>query len=179
MHFHAYCLAGDIKSVRRCLDEGYDFAFLYEWEAALQNACEGGNIEIVELIINKGAHDWDMALFCACRGGHVPVIDLLITKGASQWNWGLRGACHAKRLDIIKMMILKGANNLIWSFLQFKSTQFELLSHGVTRDQLRSIPNIQSFFTELDVLNDMIKQELSAVISVTALIPLCMQYACL
>ena len=76
----------------------------------LARACRGGNMDIVKLMIEKGANHWNWGLRCACRGGHMDIVKLMIEKGADDWNWGLWGACEGGHMDIVKLMIEKGAN---------------------------------------------------------------------
>lgn len=49
----------------------------------------GGHLEIVNLMIAKGANNWDGDLGAACRGGHLEIVKLMIEKGAQNWNRGL------------------------------------------------------------------------------------------
>ncbi len=54
--------------------------------------------------------DWDYGLFGACEGGYLDIINLMIEKGAGDWNRGLNNACKSGNLNIINLMIEKGAN---------------------------------------------------------------------
>jgi len=45
-----------------------------------REACEGGNIEIVKLMIEKGATDWNWGLYGACKGGNIEIVKLMIEK---------------------------------------------------------------------------------------------------
>ena len=38
------------------------------------------------------------------------IVKLMIKKGAKRWNWGLEGAYEGGNMDIIKLMIEKDAN---------------------------------------------------------------------
>ena len=48
----------------------------YDWNGGLFGACEGGNKEVIELMIEKGANNWNEGLFGACEGGNKEVIEL-------------------------------------------------------------------------------------------------------
>ena len=61
-----------------------------------KNACEGGHMDIVQLMIQKGADDWNGGLWKACYGGHMDIIQLMIQKGAYNWNGGLWKACYGE-----------------------------------------------------------------------------------
>ncbi len=77
----------------------------------LRYACKGGHLNIVKFMIEIGANDWDLGLITACRGGHLNIVNLMIEKGASDWDWGLAYACEVGNLDIINLMIKKGADD--------------------------------------------------------------------
>ena len=47
----------------------------------------GGNIEIVNLMIQKGADNWSFGLGEACWKGNVEIVNLLIQKGATSCGW--------------------------------------------------------------------------------------------
>lgn len=84
---------------------------------AVSGACEGGDLELMELIIqrsdNKGNDvNWDWCLLSACRGGHIPIIKLmLLNKNVS---WGrykmLEDACLGGHLPAIEFIIRCGLN---------------------------------------------------------------------
>ncbi len=70
------------------------------------------DINIIMIMIEKGANDWNYGLNGACKGGHLELIDFMIKRGATSWNLGLWGACEGGHLEIAKLMIEKGANAL-------------------------------------------------------------------
>ncbi len=82
-----------------------------DWNVGLASACEGGQKEIVELMIEKGANNFDRGLYNACVGGHKEIIELMISKGANDFNRGLNGACYGGNKEIIELMISKGARD--------------------------------------------------------------------
>ena len=48
----------------------------------------------------------------AAKGGHVDIVKLMIEKGAKSgsrmnWNYGMRGAVKGGHIDIVKLMIEK------------------------------------------------------------------------
>ena len=65
-------------------------------------------MNIIKLIIEKGV-DLEYGLYGACKSGHMNIINLMIEKGASDWNWGLSNACQGSDIDIVKFLIEKGA----------------------------------------------------------------------
>lgn len=84
----------------------------WNWDKGLGGACRGGNMEIVEYMISKGATDWDKGLKGACMGGHIEMVEYMISKGATNWNKGLRGACEGGHFEIAKLMFDKGGNTM-------------------------------------------------------------------
>lgn len=82
------------------------------WYYGFEGACEGGHMDIIELMISKGENSWNTGLYYACKGGHMDIIKLLIDKGANSWNNGLDGACVGGHMNIVKFMISKGAHDL-------------------------------------------------------------------
>ena len=77
----------------------------------LQIACTNNCIEIVDSLINKFSHEWiaEWGMEMACRGGHINIIKLMIKKGANNWNWGLAIACKFYYQEVVKLMIENGA----------------------------------------------------------------------
>ncbi len=78
------------------------------WDWGLNSACKEGNFDLINLMIKKSADNWNYGLSGACEGGHLNIVNLMIEKGASNWDWGLYGACKGGHLNIIKLMIEKG-----------------------------------------------------------------------
>lgn len=77
--------------------------------AGLIYACNGGNTNIVQLMIERGANNWDYALSGACEYGHMDIVEHMIEKGATDWNWGLFYSCKGGHMAIVRLMIEKGA----------------------------------------------------------------------
>ena len=65
-----------IKKGAKEWDDGY-------WHMGLKYACKGGDIDIVNLMIEKGANDWDQGLHNACVEGHLDIMFLMIIYGAT------------------------------------------------------------------------------------------------
>ena len=80
------------------------------WNDGLFEACRGGHLNIVNLMIEKGADNWNHGLRGACQNGHLNIINYMIDKGAYSWNYGLYGACLGGHLNIVNLMIEKGAD---------------------------------------------------------------------
>ncbi len=107
------CKNGNIFTILKNKDHLYWNGGLYyqnDWNKAFKGACFGGHLNIVKLMIERGANEWNNGLFEACYGGHLNVVNLMIEKGADDWNYGLSGACYNGHLNIVKLMISKGAD---------------------------------------------------------------------
>ena len=88
------CWIGNIKLIQKWedLDVSYlklndDWYYYHysvsKWNWGLFGACQGGNRELAELMIEKGANDWNGGLFGACRSGNRELADFMIEKGAT------------------------------------------------------------------------------------------------
>ncbi len=108
--FEKYCKNNDIIKIRKIIKIDIEL----NWNWGLEGACEGGHIDIIKFMIEKGAHGWNMGLHYACLGGHLDIVKFVIEKGANCWNWGLEGACNGGHIDIVKFLIEKGAGNWHW-----------------------------------------------------------------
>ncbi len=54
------------------------------WNYGFAGACEGGHLNIVNLMIEKGSCLWNLGFYSACRGGHLNIVNLMIEKGANK-----------------------------------------------------------------------------------------------
>jgi len=93
------------------------FAHLYQDDLnwGLQRACELGDKDLVEWMIESGANHWNRGLEQSCLSGHRDIVELMIEKGSNDWNWGLYEACHGGHRELAKLMIKKGADHLNWA----------------------------------------------------------------
>ena len=114
--FEDYCRNNHIVRLLKLvkiLEKIGDFDY-FDWEDGLEYACRGGHMDIIKLIIEKGAQNWHCGFHGACLGDHIDIVKFLIKKGFNDWNGGLSYACYDNNLDIVKLMIKKGANN--WNY---------------------------------------------------------------
>lgn len=109
------CKEGDINKVHDLIKNGSkytndlntkDFSV---FNYGLKGACEGGNLQIVELMISKGANFFNY-LYSACKGkskNKSKVVYILISHGANNLYDGLCGACESGDKNLVKFMISK------------------------------------------------------------------------
>jgi len=84
----------------------------------LKYCCLGGNKELVQLMIQKGATQWNDGLIGACEGGHLEIVQYLIEKACKEykfdWNKALEYAEFIfPNKDIIDLLIDNGADYTI------------------------------------------------------------------
>jgi len=89
----------------------------------LSYACENGHVDVVELLVDKGADHEHLSeggrtpLMKACRGGHVDVIKFLLQKGAdvnrqsaSNDHTPLSLACSGGHITAVEVLLASGGN---------------------------------------------------------------------
>ena len=74
-------------------------------------SCYNGNMELINILIKKGADNWDVGLHGACMGNHIYVVNYLIKMGSTDWNYGLEGACRGGNISMMNRMIARGARD--------------------------------------------------------------------
>ena len=103
-YYNGACSAGHMDIVLQCLENGADPG------RGLLYAALGGHMNIVQLMLDKGATDYDRALARAAEGGHMNIVQLMLDKGATDYNEGLNGAARGGHMDIVQLMLKKGAD---------------------------------------------------------------------
>lgn len=91
-----------------------DFGEPLNYNNCMWEACYGGSMTNIELLINNGCTDWNAGLEGACSFGNIEIAKFMITKGATNWNRALAEACrrgYILHMDIVKLMIYHGATN--------------------------------------------------------------------
>ncbi len=101
--FYDLCFYGNYKKISTIEND--------DWNWGLCGACRGGHMDIVKLMIERGATDWNYGLYGACKGGHMNMVELMIERGATDWNNGLYGACRGGHMNMVELMIERGATD--------------------------------------------------------------------
>ena len=73
----------------------------------IDKCCEYGDYIMISQLKNINVY-W--SLYEACRGGYIEIVKLMIERGSTNFKFGLRGACMDGHMEIIKFMIRKYAN---------------------------------------------------------------------
>jgi ankyrin repeat protein len=82
----------------------------FNWNEGIYYGSRYGNLDLVNLMIDKGADNWNQGLNAACRGGHLDIAKLMIAKGASDFNHPMYIAWVEKHLALVHLMILNGGS---------------------------------------------------------------------
>ena len=121
---HAAALVGDLAKVKSFLENGAGVGEKFYGVTALHTASAGGNKEVVELLLAKGAdinalqrgHGYT-PLHWAVKAGHKDIVELLINKGADVnkqmslfYASPLHIAAGAGFKDIAELLIDRGAD---------------------------------------------------------------------
>ncbi|QHE84385.1 ankyrin repeat domain-containing protein [Hydrogenophaga sp. BPS33] len=83
-------------------------------KTALHVACEAGNVEVANVLLEHGANPQkvskthQLALNLACSNGHAHVVQLLLERGATSPS-ALWQACQSGHVDVVKVLLDNGA----------------------------------------------------------------------
>eukprot|EP00730_Choanoeca_flexa_P005777 TRINITY_DN12020_c1_g1_i8.p1 TRINITY_DN12020_c1_g1~~TRINITY_DN12020_c1_g1_i8.p1 ORF type:complete len:1180 (+),score=177.83 TRINITY_DN12020_c1_g1_i8:115-3654(+) len=122
------CQNGSVEALAHLLDYGLDVNQIVYERPLLHSACEGGHLETVRLLVNRGAnlnaistelarmYFKETALHVACRKGHTDIVRYLLDHGAA--ISALRGdgqsplicAVEADVIDCAQLMFQRGAH---------------------------------------------------------------------
>jgi Ankyrin repeats (3 copies) len=83
----------------------------YIFDYVMDKAAYGGHMEIVKLMIEKGARYFDDAMRFAAKEGHMEIVKLMIEKGTAMFDDAMYWAAGEGHMEIVKLMIEKGATD--------------------------------------------------------------------
>ena len=99
---------GDLNEIKRLIKKSViESNNYFNWNNGMHGAAEGGHMNIVKLMIKKGASNWNKGMYGAAEGGHIDIIQFFIDKGADDWNWSMQGADCFGHIDIVEFFIDK------------------------------------------------------------------------
>ncbi|KAJ7176323.1 ankyrin repeat-containing domain protein [Mycena crocata] len=122
---HEAARTGDTDYVKSLLEGGTDPNIrnqIDEASKALQIASRAGKLEVVLLLIKRGANvnfrggKYDTALQAAAAGGNLKIVRVLLDSGAhvnilgGEYGTALQAAAFAGHLEIVKMLLAKKAD---------------------------------------------------------------------
>lgn len=83
---------------------------------AMENARNSGDVELEKFIIDTtiGNIKWlNWHMVNACSRGHVDIVKLLIIKGANDWDEGILAACENGYTDVVELIINNKDNRVV------------------------------------------------------------------
>lgn len=90
--------------------------YVSDLRSALNEANDGGHIEIVEFITQKIAEEnidmWNFRLKDACKDGDIESVKFAISNGANDWHDGLLWACFGGNMEIVQLILSHGGRDL-------------------------------------------------------------------
>ena len=105
------------NKIRYLSQSGYDqlliplLSTLTDYNTAMYYASESGHIEIVRLMLEKGANSYNLAMAYAARGGHIEIVRLMLENGANDYNWAMAKAAYGGHIEIVRLMLDLNADN--------------------------------------------------------------------
>ena len=98
-----------IKMLKLMIDEPTNY------NKIMETAAYSGHIEIVKLMLEKGAKNYDCVMTNAAYSGHIDIVKLMLEKGAKNYDDVIRTAAYCGHIEIVKLMLEKGAKNYDWA----------------------------------------------------------------
>lgn len=116
--------------VKAIIEKGVNIKSKYFTQPIIHSAAENGWIDIIELLIEKGAdiHEkgWhnNTALYYAIVNGHCDVVEFILSKGgdvnATWWKWSLLDQAKRNKHDNVATLLRRhGAK----TFKELKATE--------------------------------------------------------
>jgi hypothetical protein len=72
-----------------------------DFNPKMDTAARGGHLDIVKLMIEKGANDFNRAIVLAAGGGHLDIVKLMIEKGATNFRDTVSAAAFNRQQDVL------------------------------------------------------------------------------
>ena len=70
----------------------------------METAAYYGHIEIVKLMLEKGAKNYDSAMSYAASSGHIEIVKLMLEKGAKNYDSAIKTAAMYEHTEIVKFL---------------------------------------------------------------------------
>lgn len=142
----AFARLGNINFLKQYLNKYYQNPENYEninYNHIMEASIEGtGNIEIINLMISKGANNYNEVLYTASKRGYINIVKLMLSMGANKLNNALEGAAKNGQIDIVKLLLEKGATNFRYAFAlaadRGRLDIMKLLINNVTHDDINN-----------------------------------------
>jgi len=114
----------EIAEIMLCgLKKNYDFIECF-YILGLERACEFGHTKLVKLMLSLvDRNRYQGPFYNACQNGNKEIIELLIDCGANYWNYGYRAARKCGKREIADLMISYGATESINNEIPFRKKE--------------------------------------------------------
>ena len=115
--YHLNTFSSKYEEISYFAQNGYDILLLPilltldDYNVAMAYAADGGQIEIVKLMIEKGANTYNWAMRIAAWRGHMEIVRLMLNLGANNYNDAMASAAESGHIEIVRLMLEKSANN--------------------------------------------------------------------
>lgn len=107
----------NLYCVQKAAEHGHLNVFKYMYNKSyafhLHNACKGGNMEIINLVLeNEATGRFSVAVSGACEGGHLDIVKMFETKcNHFNSNTLIGRAVKSKNKELIQYILAKGVRN--------------------------------------------------------------------
>ena len=81
------------------------------YNTGLMTSASGGHLYIVLLMLQQGANNFSHSMVAAAYNGHEDIVRFMLFKGATDYNTGLTSAASGGYESIVRLMLELGANN--------------------------------------------------------------------
>lgn len=101
------CTGGNLDTIDFLLSKVENI----NYEKCISGACRGGHLNLVKHFLSKiqsSKKSLNIWLFEACIGGNIDIVELMLSKGADYLNWAFEYACEGGNINIVRMLIQKG-----------------------------------------------------------------------
>jgi hypothetical protein len=96
--------SGSLDDVKQLFDD-HDGEWSCNMDTAFELACGGGNLEVVQFLIEKGANNLRGGFDEACREGRIDIAKLMIDKGVRDWGIGIYNAGFKGQRIIVNLIL--------------------------------------------------------------------------
>lgn len=122
----------------------------------MRGAARGGNLQLVERMVDNGANSFDDGFPSAIKGGNLDVVKLFISKGISSFDNTIKYAAKCGHIEILKILIENGATNfddrIIYAskYGHLDIVKLLIVEHSSIADSKHTFVNSKELSTDLN-----------------------------
>lgn len=162
----AFARVGNISLLEQYLNKYYQNPENYnnvDYNLIMEAAVNGtGNMEIINLMLSKGANNYNEVLYTAAKRGYINIVKLMLSMGVNNLNNALEGAAKNGHLDIVKLLLEKGATNFRYALAlaadRGRLDIMKLLIDKVSLDDINNAMRYASIGNQPDAMRFLIDQ---------------------